>query len=97
VTEILAALARLRRKVMVLIGLDTQGSPRGLGQPLYVVFHRPCLAFSQTGGWGRRSPGRGSGGGANEIVQPWDHRVRSPAGSVGAFASRTRTVARAAS
>jgi hypothetical protein len=31
--EILASLAALRAKWMRLNGIDTQGSPRGLGQP----------------------------------------------------------------
>ena len=35
---------------------------------LYVCFHLPCLAESQTGRWGRLPPGRGEGGGADALV-----------------------------
>jgi hypothetical protein len=39
---------------------------------LYVLFHLPCLAESQAGGWGRPSPCRGKDGGAGVLVALWN-------------------------
>ena len=60
------------RSVSAMWGVVTAGSVADVEHLtlalLYVCFHLPCLAESQTGRWGRLPSGRGAGGGADALV-----------------------------